>query len=113
MSTESPIACNLTAIDSDEREKHRQTAEAVFEAIDELRELPDGYAFRLPPDTQIITQAGAFFSRERLCCPFFNFTLEVTPEQGPVWLQLTGREGVKQYVEEAVLPYWDFEKEAS
>lgn len=111
MSSESSIACDLSALEEDERMEHRDTAEVVFEAIEEHRELPDGYAFRLPSDTQIITYAGAFISRERLCCPFFNFTLEVTPEQGPVWLKLTGREGVKEYVEEAVLSYWDFEEE--
>lgn len=113
MSSDAPIACDLTAIDEDEHEQHQQTAEAVFGAIDGLRELPDGYAFRLPPDTRLITQAGAFLSRERLCCPFFHFSLEVTPDHGPVWLKLTGRDGVKEFVEEAVLPSWELEEEGS
>lgn len=112
MSDQPPIACDLSTIEDDEREQHQQTAEAVFDAIGGVRELPDGYAFRLPPDTQLITQAGAFMSRERLCCPFFHFSLEVTPDHGPVWLKLTGRDGVKEFVEEAVLTYWDLEGQA-
>lgn len=109
MSDQPPIACDLTAIEDEDLEPHRETAEVVFEAIDGLRELPDGYAFRLPAETQLISQVGTFVSRERLCCPFFNFTLEVTPDRGPVWLKLTGRDGVKEFVEEAVLPHWEIE----
>lgn len=112
MSDHPPIACDLSAIEEEDLEPHRKTAEAVFEAVDGLQELSDGYAFRLPPETQLIAQVGSFLSRERLCCPFFNFTLEVTPDHGPVWLSLTGRDGVKEFVEEAVLPYWDLEGDA-
>jgi hypothetical protein len=43
-----------------------------------------------------------FISLERLCCPFLGFALEVEPESGPVWLRLTGREGVKAFVREEV-----------
>lgn len=113
MNDPSPIACDLTAIEDDERAAHEEAAEAVFDAIDGLRELPDGYAFRLPPETRLVSEAGTFISRERLCCPFFRFSLEVTPEHGPVWLKLTGRDGVKEFVEEAVLPHWELDKLSS
>lgn len=33
---------------------------------------------------------------ERLCCPFFRFGLEIEPNSGPLWLRLTGSEGVKE-----------------
>lgn len=102
-----PIACDPAAIAVDEREAHTKIATALFEHITDRRELSDGYAFRLPAETEVVQTAGAFVSRERLCCPFFHFTLEVPPDEGPVWLKMTGREGVKGYVEDAVLPYWD------
>ena len=35
---------------------------------------------------------------ERLCCPFLTFTLEVSPERGPLLLRLTGAEGVKDFI---------------
>lgn len=98
-----PIACEITAIDETERQRHNQNALAVFSSVREIKELPDGYRFRLPTDTDIITKAGVFISRERLCCPFFNFTLEVTPGHGPVWLNLTGREAVKSYTRENIV----------
>lgn len=39
-----------------------------------------------------------FVRRERLCCPFLAFTLEVSPDRGPLLLRLTGAEGVKDYI---------------
>ena len=56
-------------------------------------ELPDGFAFRFKPDDYtVITE---FVANERLCCPFFRFTLDITPDSGPIWLRITGQEGVK------------------
>lgn len=107
MTDPSPIACDPTAIDEAERTTHREVSNALFEEVTALRELSDGYALRLPAETDVIQNAAGFVSRERLCCPFFQFSLEVSSERGPVWLAMTGREGVKAYIEETVLPYWD------
>lgn len=109
MTEPAPIACDLAAIDEEQRGAHRRAAEAVFEAIVAVDELPDGYAFRFPSDTDVIARAGAFIARERLCCPFFNFVLEVERDGGPGWLKLTGREGVKEYVRDTVLPLLESE----
>lgn len=110
MSDRPPIACDPSAIDEAAHEEHREVSEALFEHITDLQELPDGYAFRLPTETEVVQTAGAFVSRERLCCPFFHFTLDVSSNDGPVWLEVRGRDGVKQYIEDAVLPYWDLEQ---
>jgi len=40
-----------------------------------------------------------FIENERLCCPFFNFGLEVQPNSGPLWLRLTGNDGVKEMLQ--------------
>jgi hypothetical protein len=111
MSDPPPIACDPSAISEEEHDEHRQVSNALFERIIDLQELPDGYAFRLPTETEVVQAVGAFISRERLCCPFFHYTLDVPPDDGPVWLELTGRDGVKQYIEDAVLPYWDLEQQ--
>ncbi|HKI03210.1 MAG TPA: hypothetical protein VKK31_14630 [Thermoanaerobaculia bacterium] len=39
-----------------------------------------------------------FITKERLCCPFFGFALQVEPEGGALWLNLTGRQGVKPFI---------------
>ncbi|MGH2544748.1 MAG: hypothetical protein ACRDIB_18305 [Ardenticatenaceae bacterium] len=92
-----PIACDLTAIGSPEQQaRHQALSERLFSSALEVQELPDGYAFRFP--AEYYTMVTAFIANERLCCPFFTFTLEVTPERGPLWMRLTGRDGVKAFL---------------
>jgi hypothetical protein len=68
----------------------------MTEAVEEIRELPDGLAFRfLAEEYDAVTE---FVGRERLCCPFLTFTLEISPERGSLRLRLTGAEGVKDFI---------------
>ncbi|MCZ6789262.1 MAG: hypothetical protein O7D33_04880 [Chloroflexi bacterium] len=64
--------------------------------VEEMKELEDGYAFRVNGESASIVGLAEWVSLERLCCTFFKFTLEVEPESGPVWLSLTGGSGVKE-----------------
>jgi hypothetical protein len=95
---ESPFACDMNAIKPDRRQQHLATASQVFHAVNSIRELSNGYAFQLPNESEILQLVTEFISLERLCCPFFGFTLEIGPEGGSVWLELTGREGVKPFI---------------
>lgn len=99
LKNELPIACDLTAIPAEQREQHNATAEHIFASVLETRELPNGYAFHLPEEPGMLLKAAEFVSLERLCCPFFSFTLEVEPAGGPLWLKLTGGEGVKLFID--------------
>ncbi len=92
----------MSAIEPGRRDQHIAAGREVFRAVTEISELPDGYAFRLPGEEDLIAKTAEFISLERLCCPFLGFVLEVEPEGGPVWLRLTGREGVKAFVREEV-----------
>jgi hypothetical protein len=96
---ESPFACVMDAIEPSKQQQHIATAKFVFAAVHEVRELPNGYAFHLPNASEMLRKVGDFISLEQLCCPFFGFTLEVEREGGAVWLQLTGREGVKPFIQ--------------
>lgn len=101
MSGEVPIACDLSAINDDELDLHRQNGETLLESIQKVCEVADGYMLRLPPDTKTIQQIDTFVARERLCCPFFGFNLTIQAAHKPVWLTLIGRKGAKQYIETA------------
>lgn len=100
--TESPIACDMTAIPPDQRQAHLTTSKDLFSQIDEFRELPDGYEFRFASRPDLIVKLSEFISLEKLCCPFLTFVIEVEAEGGPVWLRLTGREGVKAFIREEI-----------
>jgi hypothetical protein len=100
--TESPIACDMTAIPADQRPGHLATSKDLFSRIQESRELGNGYEFRFTDEPDLIVKLGQFISLEKLCCPFLGFAIEVEPEGGPVWLRLTGREAVKAFIREEI-----------
>ena len=98
INNELPLACDLSAIEAAQRERHQSNTEQLLATVQSTHELPDGYALRFPAESSIIIKAAEFIKLERLCCPFFNFVLEVEPDNGPLWLKLTGPEGVKQFL---------------
>jgi hypothetical protein len=97
------IACDLSAIPADEREAHEATAGQLFSTVQAVLELEDGYALWLPSTSDNLLKAARFIANERLCCPFFSFGLEVEASGGPLWLELKGSAGVKQFIEDALL----------
>jgi hypothetical protein len=88
----------MTAMAPEQRAPHLANAKALFNRVQEIRELDNGFAFRLQDSAELLANLGEFVTLERLCCPFFGFTIEVEPEGGAVWLKLTGREGVKPFI---------------
>lgn len=103
--TVSPFACDLGAIPADERPQHLATAQSLFRSVKSIRELNDGYAFEIENKSELIVKAAQFISRERLCCPFFGFAIEIEAERGAVWLSLTGREGAKEFIRTEVAEF--------
>jgi hypothetical protein len=91
-------ACNIDGIPLQERTQYRQLFEALLGAIDEKRELPDGYAFRIKGERITTGQLVEWINLERQCCPFFGFQILWEPENGPLWLRLTGRQEVKDFI---------------
>ena len=93
-----PIVCDPNALTTEQSERWMIVGKQMYQAIQEVRELPNGYAFRLPSDATMLIIVAEDLSMERLCCPFLHFTLEITPAGGPFWLSFTGGEGVKEFL---------------
>ena len=93
------LACDLTAIPEDSRGEHVVSASQLFGTAQEVQELPDGYAIRFANVPGKFMDIANFIEHDRLCCPFFNFGVEVEPNSGPLWLRLTGSEGVKEILQ--------------
>jgi hypothetical protein len=96
---ELPIACDMTALDAAQRERQQVLMKNFHASIQETEEMDDGYAFRLEADEAAILAAAEFIAIERLCCPFLTFELAVGAVGEPVWLRISGREGVKRLIE--------------
>ncbi len=90
-----PIACDLNAIPSEQRQVHIILTESLFAQVEEAQGLTDGYSFRFP--ASLLQMAAQFVSLERLCCPFFDFTLKVIGDD--LWLTLSGPDGAKLLLE--------------
>ena len=97
--SEAPLACSLTAMSAAEREHHKELSAELHAAVKEIRELPNGYGFRLSGERRSLAILSEWVSLERLCCPFFTFQIEAGSEAQPIWLRMNGREGVKQFMQ--------------
>ena len=87
----------MTAIPTEQRSAHHALIRRLMtQAVEEIRESPNGLSFRFPASEY--EALAEFMRRERLCCPFLTFALELAPEQGPLTLRLTGPEGVVPFI---------------
>ena len=98
MSESAGFYCNADAFTASERLRYNELARKLSEARAEVRELPDGYAFRVLRGKLSLAELGEFVSLESRCCPFFDFAMELEHNNGPLWLKLQGSEGVKPFI---------------
>jgi hypothetical protein len=92
------FVCDLTSLSKLEREQFTSVTDSLFAAVQETRELDNGFAFRFLNQPDQIEEIAKFIERESRCCPFLGFTLEVEPSAGPVWLRISGAEGTKAFL---------------
>ncbi len=102
---QNPIACNLNVFSPAERKAHISfVLDRFFPSVSRVRELKDGFAFRVPYDPSLLTDITQFVLREQRCCPFTLFALRFDVKGGEAWLEATGAEGVKDFLRLNYLP---------
>ena len=79
---ETGFYCNLNALTGEERKQYPVLARQLLAAGREVSELPNGYAFRLAAESVSLPDIAHWMSLERKCCPFFDFQLEVSRDNG-------------------------------
>jgi hypothetical protein len=99
-STDVPISCQkLEGLFSPEmRKRHAKIWAKMEEEVLGINETEKGYAFNFPFDDNLFQDLAEYITYERLCCPFFEFTLEMKPADEQVRLQLSGGKGVKEFL---------------
>jgi len=97
---ESPFACDTLALDPVTRKRHFDVLgpELVAKRLS-VRELANGYEFTFASDPATFRDVAEWVGGEKACCPFFNFSLSVSAEHGPLKLQITGRPGTKAFMQ--------------
>lgn len=94
-----PIFCELTPAEFQER--RRTVLDAVKQSIRGIRELDDGYSVSFPSTSESLKDLTSLVDLERQCCPFLTFRITVEANAGPVWLEITGPEGTKDFLKNA------------
>ena len=98
-----PLACDLTALPVGGRKRLKELSEELVRSA-EIRELPDGYVLDFAEaSTKRFEEIAEFIALDRLCCPFIRHGLIHEPNEGGVWLHLTGAGGVKGIIKSEVL----------
>jgi hypothetical protein len=90
--------CNLKALSVKERARHMLLTLEIERARVETIELANGFAFRFQDGTVSLANLAEWVSAERKCCPFFDFEIELQGNNGPLWLKLRGKDGVKTFM---------------
>ena len=97
--------CNRLGVKPELR-KHKAGLDEMLQSLhQETRELLDGFEFKFPSDAATFQSVSEWAALERQCYPFFEIDLRLERENGPFWLRLTGREGVKPFIRGEFAPW--------
>jgi hypothetical protein len=89
--------CKLTTPELQERKK---TVIAELKSlVVERKETATGVQYKFDGSDKMIDLLTSFIKTERLCCDFFTFDLSVGSEEKFIWLELSGPEGTKDFIE--------------
>lgn len=59
---ELPFACNMKAMTAEQRQRYNELTKRLQFAGQEVKELPDGFAFRLPAKSTTVQEAAEWIS---------------------------------------------------
>lgn len=91
------LSCQLT---TPELRKRKATVLASLKRqVIEKFELENGYSFKFPGTDNVLDELAEFVKTERVCCPFFLFKLSINGDKSETWLELTGPEGAKEFID--------------
>jgi hypothetical protein len=97
MSRDEVFACDMTALSGAQRAAHGELMKNVFGAVQSVRALRAGYAFRI--DAEKLVDAASFILLERRCCPFFDFSLVLERRADACELHISGATGIEPFIE--------------
>lgn len=98
MKSDISLSCNMSVFTPSQRESHILNTAQLVQAVQQVQEVEDGYAFIFPNETELIVHIAEFVSKERLCCPFLEFTLKIISNSDPISLSLSGPAGTQEFL---------------
>lgn len=93
---ELPIACTLTP--EALRTRREGLLMDLVRRAERREDLPDGLRLAFAPSAETIALIARVVEAERHCCRFLRFGMTVEPDGGPLFLDLTGPAGTRDFV---------------
>lgn len=90
------LACNLNAINNQERGAHLQVIKKLFNSVTKIEDDSNGYVFIVTDKPGVMKVIELFISNETKCCSFFKIQIKNTGND--IRLKISGKEGVKQFI---------------
>ncbi len=92
-----PVCCTLP--DAALARRREELLDAFKPLVGAVVPLDDGYSFRLDTGGALPAAVAEMIALERECCRFLRFVLRFEPDGGPVWLDVTGPPGTREFIE--------------
>ncbi len=96
-SEERNLACITGVFSRDQKIRHQILINEVLSIIRDTKELSNGYQVEFPYDPSLFLKISEWMTLEHLCCPFFNFTLQL--ETDIIRLAITGSDEAKRFLQ--------------
>jgi hypothetical protein len=94
------LSCKLT---TPELQLRKRTVIARLKTLVlEKAETPTGFRYKFHGSDTTLDLLNDFIKTERLCCDFFVFTLTASNDQQAAWLELSGPDGTKEFIEHEI-----------
>lgn len=93
---EMPIACTLSP--DALRARRDGLLAAVLQRAEHHELTDDGLRMRFSAGTDTAATLARVVDAERLCCRFLRFVITVEPDGGPMWLELSGPAGTREFI---------------
>lgn len=90
------LSCSLTFPQL--RERKQTVIASLKEKVLSRKELSNGYTYQFKGTDEILDELLTFIKTERQCCSFFDFELSLN-RKGLVWLELSGPDGAKDFID--------------
>jgi hypothetical protein len=94
--TDLPIMCTLTA--DDLRARREGLLSDLVRRAEAREGVVNGLRLQFPASTETLSMLANAIEAERHCCRFLRFTIDVEPDGGSMFLELTGPPGTREFV---------------
>lgn len=90
------LTCKLTTPELQQRKK-TVIAELKSQVLEKI-ETDQGFKYKFEGSDKMLDLLNSFIKTERLCCEFFVFNLTASSDAKFTWLELSGPEGTKDFI---------------